>query len=51
VESANKSFNASGNLSIAVDGHNTASMPLSSSVYTYGMRGQIIYELDNTFGN
>jgi hypothetical protein len=50
VESANKSSDASGNLSVAVEGHNTVSMGLSSSAgYTYGLRGQIIFGLDNTF--
>jgi hypothetical protein len=44
VESTNKSFDASGNLSIAVQDRDTASMPLLSSAYTYGLRGQIIYQ-------
>jgi hypothetical protein len=46
VESSNKSFDASGNLTVAVQGHDMTSMPLNSyATYTYGLRGQIIYSL------
>ena len=47
VESANKSFNGSGNISIAIKGQPTASTPLLSNSDTYGMRGQIIYYLES----
>ena len=48
VQSANQSFEATGTMTVAVEGHPTSSMPLDSHIgTTYGLRGQIIYSLTN----
>jgi hypothetical protein len=43
VESSNKSFDATGNISVMVTGQMPSSMPLRSAADTYGLRGQITY--------